>query len=237
MTESNALIEQLPKMPGQLEVSAEWLERREELLAEVKGIVVEDEKQFYVATDLQAALTKHSNTLEKVRKELAKPFQEAARKIKQLVDKEREPLEAAKTELKKKNAEYAEEQRKIEQKEREEAEAKAREEAEKKLAEQEMESVLFGGDGEEAPEPEPIEVETEHVQRRAVSRSARVIKNVEIVSVDEARLPRAFFSFDEGKLKRFIRDSKDDLISQLEEDPYGEYIEGVKLKITTDVRA
>jgi len=224
----------LPEMERQIVISGKWLERRDSLCVNAAAaLVVGNDAQFNAATEMLSQVTKHSNAAEAERKRLSKPFSDAARRIKALVDKARKPLEDYKLKIKAATNQYAKEQRERERREREEAERKAREEAEKRVAEQQVEEELFG----DAKDPEPVQVETEAVAHRAVSSTARVVEFVKVGEIDIERIPRAFMVPDMRKIGEYVRAHGDEIKARLRENPDVEVIEGVKLVIETDTRS
>jgi len=223
----------LPEMKRELQISDEWLGGRDGYLERVKEIEgnghLSTNQDFQAASKLLKSITKHSNALESVRKDYAKPFTQAAKLIKQVSDVARDPLEKAKGVLSKIIGDYAAEQRRIEREERAKAEQAAREEAERKLSEQSDDDMFSDPD-------EEITVETEAVSRRAVSNNIRVIQKVHISFIDEERVPRAFCSVDQRKINQYIRDNNAELKAALAEKDEGgtiEPIEGVTLILET----
>ena len=235
MTDTPTTALTIPEMNREITLSPRWVERRDEIIEQATGFVVQDEGQFNAGSALLNTLTKHSNALEKMRKNFAAPFNAAAKQIKTLADRARDPLEAAKATLKKSLSAYAEEQRRLEAEERRKAEEAAREEAERLVAEQEQEKALFG----EASEPEPPAVEMAPVVHRASNSSVRVVTRVVVDSIDEDKIPRAFMTADPRKVNQYIREHGDEIRTKLEADPDagGTVIEGVVFKLETDTRS
>jgi len=214
----------LPKMKTEVSISHDWLERRDDLISQTKGIKVETEKEFYAAADIQKAITKHSNGLEAIRKELVKPFNQASKKIKAMSDEARDSLEVAKKTVAGKIEAYAAVQRKKEREERIAAEEEARQEAERQAALQDVAADLGM---EENGEQEEIVVETAVVERRAVATSVKIVQKVIVKSVDEDKIPRAFLMVDDRLVNAYIRENKDSLKEQLEKLDEGGTIEPI----------
>jgi len=226
----------LPPMTTEICIGSEWMGTRDELIRECEGFLVTDQTSFFAASDLLKKITKHSKGLETKRKEFAKPFQQAAKIIKEQSDQARDDLEKVKTELSNKIAKYADEQRRIEAEERRKAEAAAREEAERQAALQ-MAADELGMSEEE--EPEEIKVEAAPVARRAVSMNTRISKVIKPVTApDKDKIPRAFLMVDDRLVNAYIKEHKAELMRQLEELPPEGRIEpvpGLKLALITKV--
>lgn len=226
---ANEIMIRLPEGPKSLSIDSKWVDRRDELVKESQGIIVDDNTGFQAAAELQRSVTKHSNALEAIRKTMGRPFTDAASMIKKAADKARAPLEATKTELGLKTTAYMVKQRKIEEAERAAAEQKAREEAEKQAADAETAAELFG---DESPQAQaPVEVQQEYVARRGVSSDLRLNERVEVESVDIERLPRCFCMADMVKINRYKQDNKDDIMAILKDNKDAEPIVGVRMKI------
>jgi hypothetical protein len=230
---SNAITVILPQIPQKLGINAEWLQLRDTLLSEAKGLVVADETGFRAGSEILQRITKLSNQLENFRKEYTEPFLTAQRSIKTMADKAREPLETVKATLKLQLGTYAEEQRKIEAEERRKAEQAAMEAAAAAAQENQEAADLLG----EAAPQEEIIVQAAPVARRAVSDSARVTTRVVWELVDLDKIPRAFLMLDERKVNEFKRLHEELVRKAVEDGNPDAPIPGIVFAVKTDVAA
>jgi uncharacterized membrane-anchored protein YhcB (DUF1043 family) len=120
----NDLVLKLPDVAPEVSISGVWIAERDELIKSSSTIATVTEKtDFEKAGDYLKKITKTSNKLETMRKEISEPFRNAAEMIKKAADKARESLETEKARLQRlMNAYAAEQARKAE----EEREAKRR---------------------------------------------------------------------------------------------------------------
>ena len=225
----------VPQFTKEITISEDWIARRDQLIEGAKGVVVGDSVQYQAACDDLNAITKHSNALEKIRKDIGKPFADMAKKIKGLADSAREPLEEAKTTLKATINVFAEAERLRELKERKDAEIKAQQEAAALVAKQQQEENLFGG----VVEEEVPQVQTAPVAFAAHSSSAGSVRVVQVKSIDEDKIPRAFMSADPRKVNQYLREHRDEIRKAIDEDSAQgtEFIEGVVFEVKTDTRS
>jgi predicted transcriptional regulator len=85
---------EVPQLPQLIEIQSNWIDIRENILFRAEALkAVSSQAEYNDAEIILKAITKHSNDLEKHRKELAKPFQAVDKKIKALADEAREKLE------------------------------------------------------------------------------------------------------------------------------------------------
>lgn len=226
---STSLI-RIPAMPTEIALQHDWLQERDAILEQTKGIVVENEVGFATASEFLQKITKLSNSVEKFRKQYAEPFNQAAKAIKAMADDARQPLEDAKNRLKAVISEYAERQRRIEMEERRKAEEEARKAAEQANAEADEIKELFGEDA--APEVTVVAAPVE-VQRRAVNSAVRIVRRVAWEATDESKIPVAFLSLDERKVNAYLRDHKAEIEQALEADGSYTFAPGIRLKFET----
>jgi hypothetical protein len=240
---TKALTVKLPNVTKEITISEKWLVARDELLKRSKAIkAVEGQEDFETACELQNQVTKTSNKLESMRKDISKPFADAQKLIKAAADKAREPLEGEKSRLKNLTGAYAEKQRQAQLAEQRRIEKEQREAAEKQLAEQRKEQEALDALGieeePEQPEPEITVPEPEPTVLAPQSDAARVVTSVEWDLVNEPQVPRAFMSFDPRKVNEYKRSHNESLKKRLEDDPASgnQIVPGIVFRIKTDVR-
>lgn len=226
---TNAIAVKIPDMKTELQLSPAWMQTRDELISEVEGITVEDELQFDTGSSLLNRITKHDRGLEKIRKEYAKPFQDAAKAIKAAADGASDELRKKKKELQAKLETYAAAARKAEAEARREAEKVEQEKVEAALA-RHQELVDVGlADEDDVVEAPPTEMVVPEAQAR--NSSVRSIEDVKFEVTDEEKIPRAFLSVDEKKIREYIRTRKEEIKTRLEEDENCAVISGVRMFI------
>ena len=230
---NNAVTIVFPKMPEKLGINSEWLQLRDILLSEAKGLIVADETGFRAGSEMLQRITKLSNQLESFRKDYTEPFLTAQRSIKAMADKAREPLEAVKATLKTQLGAYAEEQRKIEAEERRKVEQAAMEAAAAAAQKNQEAADLLG----EAAPQEEIIVQAAPVARRAVSDSARVTTRIVWELVDLDKVPRAFLMLDDRKVNEFKRQHEELVRKAVEDGKPDAPIPGIVFAVKTDVAA
>lgn len=228
------LIIQLPKFSDQVSISGEWILKRDEIISRVaKVIKIDSEVTFKEASEILQQITKHSNALEKMRKDLTDPFVEAQRMIKRKSDEARDILESEKPKLQAKIAFYIDSERKRVEKEKREAEEKQRQEIASQLAEQEaLKDVgLIKEEAEFVPEVTAVAP----IVQAPVSFDIRVQENLVHEIFDENLIPVAFKTFDERKLNAWKRDNKDRVIKRIKDSGNTEegrlFVDGINFKI------
>lgn len=231
---SKDLIIQLPKFNDQVSITGEWIEKRDEIISRVNLLVkIDSEVSFKEAGEILSEITKHSNTLEKMRQALTAPFLDAQKTIKKKSDDARYVLESEKPKLQLKISQYLEAERKRVEKEKRDAEEKQRQEILAQQAEQDAlkEIGLVEKEAEFVPEVKAAPP----IVQAPVSHSIRVQTVVAWEITDEALIPAAFKTFDERKLNAWIRDNKDMVIKQLKDNPDAGigFLTGIKLKTET----
>lgn len=195
-------------IPKEITIKDEWIQKRDEILAESQAIEVADQDSYTKAEECLKKVTSHSNQLENKRKDLARPFNDMAKKIKKLADDERADLEKEKTRLKKDMAKYYAEQ---------EAKRRAEEEAAARLAAKQAEDDPFG-----ANEALSLTPATDRV--RKTGSSARTVYDFEITNPN--LVPREFCSPDPVKIRAHITAHK-----------AAAQIDGVKITKTTKIQS
>jgi len=225
-------------MVTSIDVPERWLEKRNTMLALATATTdVDNQIQFDDGSELLNSITKHSNALEKQRKEFSAPFSTAAKNIKKMCDDERAELETEKGRIKLMLAKYAAAQAKKQLEERRRIEAAERAEASRKFAEQQKaqaEADLLGLDS----EPEKIEVKRERMPyvEQAHSQSSRISKRLVWQVEDEDKIPVAFKTLDSRKVNEFTKNAKEEMTKLIEAGKDGNtFIAGIVFEIKTDV--
>ena len=233
---ANDLIIRLPKFAEQISIRKEWIEQRDSLIRladEIKS--VESQKDFEFGSEILRNITKVSNSLEKMRKDLTDPFENAKRVIKQKSDEARSSLEKKKTELQSKLATYVENQRKKAEEEKRRNEEKQRAEIEQQLADKEAleEAGLVDKNKEFVPQVTTFASEIQ----AATSSDVRVQQDVEWDLLDETKIPGVFKTFDPRKVNAWLKDNKARILISLKENPDSgkEFIPGIIFKPKTKV--
>lgn len=177
--------------PSKITIQGDWIAERDQLLAESQSIQVSDQQSYTNAEFTLKKITKHSNELEKKRKEFAAPFLDASKEIKALADQERSDLEDEKARLKKIMIKWIDIQ---------EAKRKKEEEAAARLAAAEAEKDPFG-DGANVP-AEPVTSEP-----KKFASSKRTVYAFDVVNPN--LVPREFCSPDDAKIRAYVNENKD----------------------------
>ena len=239
---TKAIATKLPVVTSEITISDKWLEARDALLVKTAEVTkVAGQEDFEKSTELQNQVTKTSNKLENIRKDIAKPFADAQKIIKKVADDAREPLEKEKKRLKDLNGEYADKQRLEAVAERRRIEQEEREAAERQLAEQRKEQEARDALGMDAAPEKPIEPvipNPEPTVMAAKSDYAAVPVVLEWDLLDESKVPSAFLSFDARKVNEYKREWNIDLRKKLEDDPASgnTIIPGILFRLRSDVR-
>ena len=91
----------LPSFQSEISISSEWVVMRNETVASAQALAtVGTPLEFQEAGALLQRITRVSNTLEEMRKDLGKPFRNADKIIKTASDTARDPLETEKARIK-----------------------------------------------------------------------------------------------------------------------------------------
>ena len=226
------IIVRLPETSAEISISEEWIEKRDELLAESQTIeAVKDSDSYETAGEILKRITKTSNSFEKLRKDFDKPFRQASKLIKQAADQAKEPLEEEKKRIQSVLSEYAE----AERRRREAEEQRIEEERQRRLQEQaeqaEAEEELFGESTTEIVEPEPELPETQ----KPKSDATRTVERLEFEVSDPEAVPGAFKTVDERKIRAWLAENKQRVTPEVKagEQP----IPGVRCEIKTQIIA
>jgi hypothetical protein len=184
----------LNNLPARIDIDNEWLRTKQVLLDESDGLIIDNQPSYLNAEIQLKRITGHSNALEARRKELDKPFRDAAAAIKKLADDARSGLETRKETLKRKMAEFIVEQNRI----RAEAEELARQEAAATAAE--LDDNPF----------KEVAPATDAIIPAAPQRLMTTVYDEYNFVIDCADLvPREFCIPDERKIREYIRANKD----------------------------
>ncbi len=226
----------IPEVSTSVSIKADWIVMRDKLLEDAAAFpAVKDQDEYELASDTLKNITKASNELEIMRKDLARPFQEAAKVIKGAADKALGPLEEAKENLKAALAHYATEQRRKAEEERRRIEQAEREAAEKAAAEQqELEEAGL------VDEDEPLVLSPALIVQPQVREpkapTTRLSERVTWEVTDLENIPEQFKSFDPKKLNGWLKMNQDVVKERLSKDSDGTgIVAGVIFKIETTV--
>jgi len=230
---SNDLIIKLPKFAEQVSISAEWITQRDILVKNANEIVaVKNQTDLDFASEILRGITKASNTLEKMRKDLTDPFMDAQKTIKRKSDEARDILEVKKSELQRKIAGYVEAERKRIDAEKKAAEEKQQAEIAAQLAEQEelKEAGLIAEEKPFVPEVTPI-IE---VAQAPKSYAIRLQDVIEWKAIDDNIIPGAFKTLDDRKVNAWIKENKERLLKGIKENVEAGkiFIPGIEITVT-----
>jgi len=225
-------------MVTSVDVPERWLSKRNAMLTKATATQsVATQIEFDDGSELLNSITKHSNELEKQRKEFAAPFTAAAKSIKRMCDDERVNLEAEKSRIKMLLSRYAAEQAQKQLQERRRIEAVERAKAERLFEEQQKaqaEADLLGL--ESAPEEIKIEHEPEPYVEQAHSQSSKILQRVVWFFEDEDLIPKAFLMVDNRKINEYIRNTKEEIKRNIEGGGDGKnFVAGIRFELKTDV--
>ena len=226
----------IPEVSSSVSIKADWLAMRDALLEDAAAFpVVKDQTEYELASDVLRNITKASNELEVMRKDLAKPFAEAGKLIKNAADKARQPLEGAKENLKAALAHYATEQRRKAEEERRQIEQAEREAAEKAAAEQRaLEEAGLVDEDEPVILPPAPKVQPQIVEPKAST--TRVSERLVWKVGNPDEITEQFKTFDERKLGGWIRMNGDSVKAKLKQGQDGaKILPGILFKIETTV--
>ncbi len=222
----------LPALSTSVSIGGDWLDKRNEILTQSKQFAsIPNNETFQAATELLSAITKHSNALEKFRKETTDPYEEAKKAIKLASDKARDPLEQEKSRLKAILGEFAETQRKAAEAEQRRIALEQQKLAEQQVAAQQQAEELgveVVAEAPAAPTPAPV-----IVPPKAFGAAISERVEFEIVNADE--VPRAFCSVDERLINSYIRENRDAIKQHVKGGNASGLVKGVKFTIRTDV--
>ena len=220
----------------EVSVDVQWIEERDALLANCdKVTAVTTQAEYDSASRLLSSVTKTSNSAESKRKDLARPFADAASLIKSAVDGAREPLERAKDRLKSILTAFAVEQERRANAARLEAELKQQAEARAQLAQHEAASEL--GETKEGETFVPVVTPQYVEERKAHSSASAFVKRVEFEITDPETIPRALCSPDESKIRAWIKENDASIRARIV-GAGGEGIQpGIKFVLNASVRS
>ena len=241
-TEPTRIVIKLPALQKEIEIAQDWLVSRDAIVAKAAAITkIESNAAYDEASFLLSQITKASNAMEDMRKQLSKPFTAAASCIKDAADEARQPLEDIKAALKSALAAYAEAQRKAQEAERKRIEAEQRAEIERQHAEQEAQRVAAEELGvEESPEEKvftPVVTVPAPTIQAPRSSAARIVEKITWSIVDEDKVPRGFMIVDPRRINDHVRTHGDHIKQSTKDGQGSTLIPGIKFEITTDVSA
>ena len=211
-----------------IDFAGEWVQQRDELLSYSSNIKAVNAENNAEAGRLLKEIGKHSNLLEKARKDYVKPINDQIKKIKTLTDAQRAGLEAEKERLKKTIGafEIAEQQRlqRIKQEKameaaRKEAERQAELERLRKEKEAEHQDDFFydpSTDAELAQKEAEAEAQRKLEQQeismqkqKAEGSTVKIRENWTFEIEDVSSIPNVFMMPDMQKIGAFVRQNKE----------------------------
>lgn len=231
-----AVVIQLPTFSKEIAINAEWMAKRNQAVANAAAVaVVTCQAEYDKAGEALNVVSKLDSGIEKMRLDLCRPFNNAAKAIKAAVDEACAPLQAQKERLKKiSGVWYMAEQRRIAA-EAAERELKEREAAEEALALQEEARQAAEELGFDAPSPADLVEVATPVEVAPRSESAKVQMRVDAEIVNEQAVPRAFCVADMRLINAYKRDNKADLEKWIEAGESETIIPGVRFTLRPDV--
>ena len=232
-----AVVIQLPVFQREIAIPAEWLAKRDALIAESVAIATVTTKAEYDrATAVLAAITSEDNGIEKKRLAFTKPFSDAAKEIKAKVDEACQGLRDNKTRLKAISGDwYMKDQARI-RREAAEADRIERERIEAELAKAQAEADAAEALGFDAVTPPVIEERPTPVELAPTNAHTRVPMRVSFELVDEAKVPRSFMMFDPRKANEYIRLNKEDIQKRVENGEADGIVAGLRFTVRPDVQ-
>ncbi|MEI6165956.1 MAG: hypothetical protein WCS52_02070 [bacterium] len=232
----SAVVITLPDFQKEIAINAEWLAKRNKAIEQAKAVTeITTQAQYDEAAAAIALVTKLDSSIEKMRLDLTRPFENAKKLIKGKVDEACVPLQEQKERLKKLAGDYyAAEQRRI-RVEAAEKELREREAAEEEAARQEMERSQAADLGLDAPAPVEIVEMATPVESAPRSENAKVQMRVSFDLIAEAQVPRSFLTFDPRKANEYIRQNKDDIQKRVEAGEESAIIPGLKFTVRPDI--
>jgi len=235
------LVIPIPQVTASVTIKADWIEKRDKLIQDANEFsVVTDQTEYELVSEVLREITKTSNALESMRKDLTEPFRNAGTLIKDAADTARAPLEFAKGQLKGILSNYAIEQQRKADEERqriEQEERKAREAAEKALAEQQKLKDAGRMAEAEAIVLPPVVVVQPQVEEAKAS-TTRVSRRVIWEVLNEKKVPEIFKTLDPKKINGWLKMSQDMVKDKLNIGSEGtDIIPGLLFKIETSVAA
>ena len=198
-------------VPPVVSIAPQWFDDRDKLVATCQSIEVKDQDSFTMAEIGLKRITASANEIEKQRKTITKPIDDAKKQVMAMVAEAVAPLESEKDRLKSEMSEFIKAQEKA-RAEAEEAKAQAAADA--------AENDPFGGSFDPA---QAVAV----IQPTAVQRIATAVKKIWRFEITEpALVPREFCMPDERLIREFVQREK-----------VGAAIPGVRTWEDTDVRS
>jgi uncharacterized membrane-anchored protein YhcB (DUF1043 family) len=214
------LVVKLPNVTTQVvAIRSNWIIQRNKLYEEAQAVCVKgvnDQSSYSIADGLLAQITKTSNALEKMRKDISDPFSQAAKLIKGAADQAREPLETVKKALQDRMGKFVVEQRKKEEEEKRKAEDEQRKQIEKQEADHAM-AVAVGLAEPDSPfVPQVIAPPVEAVQP-PVSSATRIQERLVWEVSDPDKVPRELCSIDPVKINAWKTKNEDRIQKMISE--------------------
>ena len=231
-----AVVIKLPAFQREIAIPAEWLAKRDALIAKAAAVVVTTKAEYDYATAILAEITSEDNAIEKKRLAFTKPFNDAAKDIKAKVDEACQGLRDNKARLKEiSGAWYMQDQARI-RREAAEADRIERERVEAELAKAQAEADAAEALGFEALPPPVVEEKATPVELAPTNAHTRVPMRVSFELVDEAKVPRSFLMFDPRKANEYIRKNKEDIQKRVEDGEADVIVAGLRFTVKPDVQ-
>ncbi|MDH3279512.1 MAG: hypothetical protein OEQ39_02860 [Gammaproteobacteria bacterium] len=225
----------IPHNPADVAIDPVWLAARDDLLRSSYALTkVSNDDGYTAAGGLLQQLTRTENGMEKMRKDLTRPFMDAQRLIKRVADGANAPVLEEKARIKILAETYFREQERKRRAEEAAAMEAAKREAERQLAEHEAAVALGFEDADTEPEialPEPPAPTIE----KPVSYDMRVRRDIVFTIIDPDKVERYLCSPDNRKIREHIKHNKDGLMPKLAEGPYT--IPGIEMQLETKVQS
>lgn len=231
----------LPELPKAVEISTDWITKRDEIVtAAAKITAIDTPDQFEAASELLRALTKTSNKMEAFRKEYAEPFAESVKVIKAASDEARKPLENAKLSIQNKLNRYAADQQRKQDEERKRIEAEQRRAIEEQLAKQQAQQAAADDLGLDDTPADVEPVKTPIIMPVVAAPRAdavRVQTDLAWTVTNEDAVPGAFKVVDSVKVNAWKKLNQDRAIQQIKDNDGKplELVPGIMFEVKTKV--
>jgi hypothetical protein len=235
-SKSTALTVKLVGVTDSVTIAGDWLDKADALTTTAKEIaVIDNPTAFQNASEILRDITKHSNALETLRKDIAKPFRDADAAIKKAADKARLPIETEKARLGQLIGNYAvAEQRKLDEQRRKQEMAAQAEICKQAAAHQEaVEAGLVEEDAAFVPVVAPVVVIPDAPKASGV----RIGQKVAYTIVAEDSVPEMFKTVDPVKVNAWLKMNQDRVEKALEADPTSgdKVVPGIVFRFETKV--
>jgi|GEM_PF-6383782 len=222
-TKSLAIQIRLPAdISTELEISSQWVESRNELVARSSEIdTVETEAEFKAAGALIRELTSTSNGAETMRKQMSTPYFQVHKNINAVAKEARQPLEDQKSRLQRLASGFANKKA-----------------AEKRAAEKAKQDAILKQVHETSAD-EKVEIDESllpaTVAAPAKSAHVRQKEVIDFVVVDPSAVKQKFLSVDESKIRKMVKEQSGWLKAKMHEAGGDELVVG-GIKFTRSIK-